>query len=412
MNKMRSKIKIHYFIIFLSIFALAFIFSTLMAPDDCNQEISIDEGDSEQGLTNPLKISGYYSEPFIHIDGNWSDANGKGWFKGEGSWDKPYVIENVTINAASSPTQHGIWIENSKNDYFIIKNCTIMNSISSGGYYAIYIDGSHNGTLIGNNLTDNYEDIRLNLAENITVIENNMKTEVPKGIGIVLQNSDKNFILNNFVKNKIRYSLYLQSFSDENRIKGNSFIESVYSSSGSGIRIEQSSKNNISYNTLSNNNNGIKIIGASDDNIIHSNDITQNLEYGILITNSSGDCHDNNLYNNTFNNPDIGALNAYDNGTNTKWNLGTLGNRWHDYIGKDGNDDGIGDNPYYIFGAGNGVDKYPIFSDGEEDDDDDDDDDKKKKDTLIPGYDLNLIVITCFTLTIISLIKYRKRLNL
>ena len=62
------------------------------------------------------KNSGAYFESFIHIDGNWSDAIGKGWFSGDGSWGNPYTIENISIDAGGGT--YGILINNSKNDYF------------------------------------------------------------------------------------------------------------------------------------------------------------------------------------------------------------------------------------------------------------------------------------------------------
>ena len=75
--------------------------------------------------SNPIASAGY-TEPFIHIDGsipgNWSGTTSFDWCSGDGSWSNPYIIENVTINATNSPTRSGILIENSKDDYFKIRN--------------------------------------------------------------------------------------------------------------------------------------------------------------------------------------------------------------------------------------------------------------------------------------------------
>jgi parallel beta-helix repeat protein len=285
---MRSKIKIRFFIIFLGIFAIALISSTFMAPYNHNQELSIDEGDSEQVLTTPPKLSKSWNNfTYIHILDNWTIAAGYEWCSGDGSWSYPYVLENITINAASSPTGNGIWIQNSENDYFIIRNCSIMNSPhggSSGG--AIFIDNSNNGTLIGNNLTQNYLDIHFYRAENMTVIGNHITGE-GSGTGINMYHSSNNFFLNNIVENKHYYSMLIQGLSNNNVIKGNTFIENTGTGYGSGISISQSNENNISYNILSNNNNGIKIDYTADKNIIHSNIITQNDYYGAVILNST-----------------------------------------------------------------------------------------------------------------------------
>ncbi|KKN38408.1 hypothetical protein LCGC14_0753850 [marine sediment metagenome] len=89
------------------------------------------QGETERTIENlnPPKISGYWVTNFIHIDGNWSQAVGNySWVNGDGSWSNPYIIENVTIDASTSPTRSGIIINNSKNDYFIIRNVTVFNA--------------------------------------------------------------------------------------------------------------------------------------------------------------------------------------------------------------------------------------------------------------------------------------------
>jgi hypothetical protein len=101
-----------------------------------NLNISDDQGINDDNVeiredTN-LKIpttSGWWNNfTFIHINGNWSTAVGYEWCTGDGSWGNPYIIENITIDASSSATGSGIYIQNSKNDYFIINNCTVFNA--------------------------------------------------------------------------------------------------------------------------------------------------------------------------------------------------------------------------------------------------------------------------------------------
>ena len=88
-------------------------------PEEINEP---EEIDSERPRP---KISGSYSENFIHIDGNWSAAEAEEWcYKQNGQ----YIIENVTIDATWSPIGSGILINNSNNVYFIIRNCDITNA--------------------------------------------------------------------------------------------------------------------------------------------------------------------------------------------------------------------------------------------------------------------------------------------
>ena len=78
---------------------------------------------------NP-KSSGAYIVSFIHIDGsipnNWSwTAGNYSWCSGDGSWNNPYIIENAIIDG--SGREFGILINNSRNDYFIIRNLSLIH---------------------------------------------------------------------------------------------------------------------------------------------------------------------------------------------------------------------------------------------------------------------------------------------
>ncbi|TFF94821.1 MAG: hypothetical protein EU544_04005, partial [Promethearchaeota archaeon] len=65
----------------------------------------------EETAPPPPKCAGYWDNfTFIHIDGNWSNWEGKPWLKGDGSWKDPFILENFTINATESPTHRGILI--------------------------------------------------------------------------------------------------------------------------------------------------------------------------------------------------------------------------------------------------------------------------------------------------------------
>ncbi|MFQ5819205.1 MAG: NosD domain-containing protein, partial [Candidatus Heimdallarchaeota archaeon] len=92
-------------------------------------------------------------------------------------------------------------------------------------------------------------------------------------------------------------------------------------------------------------------------NTLTGNTATNNDDYGIYLTNSTG----NTIYNNYFDND----RNAYDDGTNA-WNstrtygkyniIGERvigGNYWGDYRGADADRNEIGDTPYEIPGGAN-----------------------------------------------------------
>ena len=112
---MKSKLKKIIIISFIGLFLVLLLNKTLIFNKGAQNELSI-----------PKQSAGYI-ESFIHVDG--SDPNNWTWTAGNYSWcyfdNGYYIIENVTIDASSSPTGSGIYIENSTNYYFIIRNATI-----------------------------------------------------------------------------------------------------------------------------------------------------------------------------------------------------------------------------------------------------------------------------------------------
>ena len=102
-----------------------------------------------------VKSSVQYTESFIHVNGNWSAMTSYEWCSGDGSWDNPYKIENVTIDASGSLVGSGILIENSLNNYFKVQNCTIFNVAPNDNYGGIKMNNVANGTLFNNNCSNN-----------------------------------------------------------------------------------------------------------------------------------------------------------------------------------------------------------------------------------------------------------------
>jgi parallel beta-helix repeat protein len=311
-------------------------------------------------------VCNYVIDPFI-IDelggGNftWAQISQFAWCSGDGSYSNPYTIESVVINAQSVGSC--IRIENSYNVYFIIDGCLLMNAQSSGGEAGIVLDLVHNGTLSQNTLESNYAGIYLSNAENIIINDNDLDGNT--GQGIILYNSKYNQILDNWQSGSNYYGLFLNAGSDNNSVMGNTFQENTGAAThGDGIRIVYSDSNNISYNTLINNDKGIRIQDGSLYNRIDHNTIHNNSVYGALIVADTRDSHDNQFHSNLFSNPS--AINAFDNGTNTFWHNGSIGNYWSDYSGVDINDDGIGDTSHSLPGTGSGIDLFPIWDDGDD----------------------------------------------
>lgn len=180
---------------------LAIMFtSSMMTIFYGNNEDPTNSDDVESRNKGSLRTSNYWTNfTYIHITAaNWSTAAGYDWCSGDGSWSNPYIIENITMDATGSPTGSGIYISNSNNSYFIIRNCTVINAPAVGAEDAgIRLDNTGNGTLIQNNCTSNGRcGISLNYnCQNNSVLFNNVSEN---GLGIQLYtNCHNNTILGN-----------------------------------------------------------------------------------------------------------------------------------------------------------------------------------------------------------------------
>ena len=315
-------------------------------------EINV-EDISDNPNSTVLRTSGFWNLTYIYIDNNWSAAEGEEWCKKENGF---YIIENVTIDATNSPTGCGIYINNSKNDYFIIRNCTVYNAEFGDQYAGILLENTHNGTLIDNDCTDSgYYGIKITeRCENITVV-NNTANENQGGIwvgaysediilsGNTLVNNVDGIIMiwaydvhllgnemwgcglqlvgaatdthyttlsiytNNTVNGKPLYFYYYkdglnpENFSNAGQIFlykcHNSYISNLnVSNTNNGIQLVLCENNTISTVTANDNVFGIYIYYSSHNNTVSSCELSGNA-YGIYIRTNS---NNNTIYNNSI----------------------------------------------------------------------------------------------------------------
>ena len=374
--------------------------------------------DFKVNLENDLQNSGFWdltgSPIYIEDDEssyNWAiTAASNDWIDGSGTWDDPYIIENVTINGQNSGSC--ITVRDSS-AYFIIRNSTLSNSgnnlptLDSG----INIQNTRNGFLINNSIiSNNGFGIVLEDANNFSVLDNRIINNDRSGVFIDTQydnvNSNDNLIENNTISSNNEHGIYFDATWNPSvtDIKNNIIRYNVINfNSLDGIRLIDAESNSIIKNEIFNNTeDGIHIrdthsliIGNSifnnsefgienyghyniikernyfmgntygirnvgDNTIIKHNNFTLNILYGLVIIDNSDD--DLIFGNNFTDNP----INAYDYSSTTSWYNGSLGNYWDDYGGIDGNDDGIGDTFYDVPPSGGSVDNYPIWEDGDD----------------------------------------------
>jgi parallel beta-helix repeat protein len=307
----------------------------------------------------------------------------------------------IANNNASSNGNFGIQIYSSSNYNTIINNNAWGNFYSGINFYSssdnfvasntassnvnsgIRLESSTFNTLVNNTASSNTQDgISLYTSSNDNIIESNMaSSNIGNGIGInscsnntvesnTVSNNDfgfkldfssNNTITNNTILLNNIYGLFLYT-SSSNIITNN--IAS--SNNGFGIFLGTSSNGNtIESNTASNNNLGINLYQSSSNTVVNNTVLNNN--YGMYLDSAIG----NTIYHNNF---ISNANQAYDNTVTNIWDNGypSGGNYWSDYSGIDWfsgpgqnilGSDGIGDAPYFNIGGGMGQqDNYPLMT--------------------------------------------------
>jgi len=158
-------------LIFIGTLSILFIGLSILSSNIYN----FPDNNRKYKIVNEIRTSND-SSAVIHIDANWSDTS----YDGDGSYSNPYKIEDEIIDATGFNI--GILIANSS-DFFIIENCTIIQS-----EVGVKLQNVSNGKLV--NLT-----ISNMNGENPT--ENGADGGI--GAGIFLQDSLNTTLFNNTI---------------------------------------------------------------------------------------------------------------------------------------------------------------------------------------------------------------------
>lgn len=238
---------------------------------------------SSDGKLKSIKASAVYYPDYIYIDGsipgNWSNtATLYPWCSGSGTESDPYVIENCVINASNSPSSNGVFIVNSKNEYYQVRNCTVTNAADAG----IWIENSSRGEVVDNTLFDNTYGVMLYFYSIDNVIsENNIfRSESAIYLSSYCQ---RNLISNNYI-NDSSYGMRLQfNYNSFNNITKNT----IAFSQSHGIYSSSSNNLSISENEIFESTNQAIYLGASDSCIILKNTIYSNHHNAIFLFGSN-----------------------------------------------------------------------------------------------------------------------------
>ena len=256
------------------------------------------------------------------------------------------------------------------------------NNIFHNFKYGIFLDASNIINITNNVITNvNWGMFIIGRGSNKVVVNliNNSISNV--NIGIILSSSDSSKVINNSLQNMLGTSWREYHYASEhgqgliltssiNSILANNLIKNGTSN---GFNIDKSDFNNVTYNHIEKNDYGINLDSTSNDNLIFGNIFTSN------------------------------RINAYNKGSNNKWNNTIIGNYWDDYTGVDANDDGIGDTSYLFDG---GTDYLPIWDDGNEEESNGDNGDNVPNG--IYGYSLPILLSAILFCSVIFLRKLRK----
>lgn len=245
------------------------------------------------------------------------------WCTGSGTWNDPYIIENIIIDGQGSDV--AIEITNSSK-YFKVRNCTIFNSGIDWDNPVVKLAGVNNGFIINNNISNNfYNGILLSDSNNNTIFGNEFNNN--SYIGIVLvdycnnNNITKNIVeshseggialavncnYNIVEENVLKYNygsgmlsngIYVYD-SHYNTIKNNNIShcggDNIYSA---GIILRTSYFNTVSENNLKENEYFGLLITSSNENTISENFIEENKWNGVVLSNA----HNNAILNNEIN---------------------------------------------------------------------------------------------------------------
>jgi parallel beta-helix repeat protein len=253
----------------------------------------------------------------IHVDNNWSATESTySWCSGSGTQIDPYVIKNITVNALNITAKNAILIENT-DEYFEIRNVTILNTVETVNNAGIKLSYAGNGTIVNNTIYQHGLGVYLFHANN-NLIENNSIFDNVFGIKTFSSPRDNRIENNTLWDNTDAIHIGTNSFN--NTIFNNTFYDN-----GDGIVCSSSSTTTISYNTIfQSSDNGISLIG-SHNGTISSNWIFDIDDQGINL----GNAHNNTITNNSIINATYGMYIPASSYNNTIMFNNITNNRMH-----------------------------------------------------------------------------------
>ena len=321
---------------------------------------------SQQNQFNYNNINQIFtsSSAFIEIKNN-SDFNLYANGGGNGTAQNPWIIENLSI-VYDNLSYSGILISNT-NDYFIIRNCSI---IGCGG--GIILTNAPNGIIINNTLSEIYLTpiYVYGNSDNTTIEENEIFNSIKSpAVSCILVDYSKNVsIIKNRIYNNTNYGESAIKYRDAS--DGLILSNIIYNNIFSGIKFGACNNMIVSNNTIYNNKVGIQPESSRNIRILY-NQIYNNIK-GIELNGINNSVCYNTIYNNSevgingieLTNFNISFNNFIENGVSdfleyNKHIVLSLSNGivnlnyYHSHRSPDNDKDGIIDNPYLVYDFAN-----------------------------------------------------------
>jgi parallel beta-helix repeat protein len=211
-----------------------------------------------------------------------------------GSYDSVVVERDNIILDGSGYTLQGTGFVLSKGiDISGRRQVTIQSLEIRNFGYGIVLEDSSNNTILGTNIANNTEGIRLSHgSSNNTIAGNNITANNNVGVwlysdSLTISGNNNTISGNNITNNE--YGIFLERSSDST-IAGNN----ITNNSDFGIYLDESYSNTFSGNNITANFWGI-VLRDSSNNTILGNNITANNRYGINLHGSNNTMLENNI---------------------------------------------------------------------------------------------------------------------
>jgi parallel beta-helix repeat protein len=241
----------------------------------------------------------------------------------------------VTDNVLQNNRFAGVYMWLSSNNH--LENNQLLANDSG-----IIVAASDNNQITGNTAFANPTAIQLMAGSTSNAVSRNIITHANTKYGIAVEKATENVLEANAITDA-ETGIRLDVNGNNNQIISNTIVNSAYALSITG------SNNDIKKNLIAQNSRAILFPETYGQvtvrgNTIHENVFSDNGNHVYL----NNDSHSNEIYLNIF----LGGATMLveDYGRNT-WTVSGQGNYWQDYRGEDCNQDGIGDEPVFIYPA-------------------------------------------------------------